>query len=275
MQIDKYPLEEFPATDDFPIGDLTLDPWVQGRLALNQEAVEDYAEAMLGGASFPPCRAFFDGETTWLSRGFHRITAALRIGLKVFAVQVLPGTKWDAMLDSMADNWQNGIYLTRADKRANFLKLMTDPDWACRSSRAIAERVGVSYQTITRWRDELEDQAETVVVHRGDQVYEMTPGRPNGKGQPQRKDDQSLDALDEPVRLEVEQMLRDGDATSVADALEKCDVHTLETRLLDHALKTIEACPCRDGCPSCVGPPSESGRRAKEAARDMLRLILR
>jgi len=50
---------------------------------------------------------------------------------------------------------------------------------------------------------------------------------------------------------------------------------SLETRLLDHVLKTIEACPCRDGCPSCVGPPSESGRRAKEAARDMLRLILR
>ena len=49
---------------------------------------------------------------------------------------------------------------------------------------------------------------------------------------------------------------------------------SLEGRLLEHALATIEACPCAEGCPSCVGPANESGRGAKAAAREMLRRLL-
>jgi DEAD/DEAH box helicase domain-containing protein len=48
----------------------------------------------------------------------------------------------------------------------------------------------------------------------------------------------------------------------------------LETRLLDHALRTLEACPCRDGCPSCVGATNESGKDAKRVAREILRRLL-
>jgi DEAD/DEAH box helicase domain-containing protein len=48
----------------------------------------------------------------------------------------------------------------------------------------------------------------------------------------------------------------------------------LENRLLEHALKTIEVCPCRDGCPSCVGATHESGREAKQVAREILKRLL-
>jgi DEAD/DEAH box helicase domain-containing protein len=48
----------------------------------------------------------------------------------------------------------------------------------------------------------------------------------------------------------------------------------LEGRLLDHALKTLEACPCRDGCPSCVGATNESGKDAKRVAREILIRLL-
>jgi len=48
----------------------------------------------------------------------------------------------------------------------------------------------------------------------------------------------------------------------------------LESRLLDHALKTLEACPCRDGCPSCVGATNESGKDAKQVARAILKGLL-
>jgi DEAD/DEAH box helicase domain-containing protein len=48
----------------------------------------------------------------------------------------------------------------------------------------------------------------------------------------------------------------------------------LEDRLLDHALKTLDACPCRDGCPSCVGATNESGRDAKRVAREILVRLL-
>jgi DEAD/DEAH box helicase domain-containing protein len=49
---------------------------------------------------------------------------------------------------------------------------------------------------------------------------------------------------------------------------------SLEGRLLEHALKTLEACPCRDGCPSCTGATNESGREAKAVARLILQGLL-
>jgi DEAD/DEAH box helicase domain-containing protein len=48
----------------------------------------------------------------------------------------------------------------------------------------------------------------------------------------------------------------------------------LDKTLLDYCLKTIAACPCRDGCPSCVGPTKESGEGAKEVAVALLNRLL-
>jgi DEAD/DEAH box helicase domain-containing protein len=43
--------------------------------------------------------------------------------------------------------------------------------------------------------------------------------------------------------------------------------------LLAQARATLEACPCRSGCPSCVGPVNEVGRRAKPIALAILRRL--
>ena len=43
--------------------------------------------------------------------------------------------------------------------------------------------------------------------------------------------------------------------------------------LLRRGLETLEACACKAGCPSCVGPVNEVGRRAKATARALLRLL--
>jgi len=40
--------------------------------------------------------------------------------------------------------------------------------------------------------------------------------------------------------------------------------------LLHRGLETLEACACRAGCPSCVGPVNEVGRKAKATARALL-----
>jgi DEAD/DEAH box helicase domain-containing protein len=40
--------------------------------------------------------------------------------------------------------------------------------------------------------------------------------------------------------------------------------------LLQRGLETLQACPCRWGCPSCVGPVNEVGRRAKVTAAALL-----
>jgi DEAD/DEAH box helicase domain-containing protein len=43
--------------------------------------------------------------------------------------------------------------------------------------------------------------------------------------------------------------------------------------LLRRGLETLEACACQDGCPSCVGPVNEVGRKAKSTARALLRAL--
>jgi len=48
----------------------------------------------------------------------------------------------------------------------------------------------------------------------------------------------------------------------------------LEKELLKQCLKTIATCPCKEGCPSCVGPVKESGKQAKKVALEILRIII-
>jgi DEAD/DEAH box helicase domain-containing protein len=44
-------------------------------------------------------------------------------------------------------------------------------------------------------------------------------------------------------------------------------------QLLRHGLETLEGCRCAWGCPSCVGPVNEVGRRAKTTALALLRVL--
>ncbi|PYN85910.1 MAG: hypothetical protein DMD89_37885 [Candidatus Rokuibacteriota bacterium] len=45
--------------------------------------------------------------------------------------------------------------------------------------------------------------------------------------------------------------------------------------LFERGRDTLGACPCRFGCPSCVGPVNEVGRRAKATAAALLRELTR
>jgi len=48
-------------------------------------------------------------------------------------------------------------------------------------------------------------------------------------------------------------------------------LYRLHARLLDESRALIAACPCPEGCPSCVGPVGEVGSRGKEVALALLR----
>lgn len=50
-------------------------------------------------------------------------------------------------------------------------------------------------------------------------------------------------------------------------------LYRLHPRLMSESLALIEGCPCREGCPSCVGPAGEVGSRGKEVAVALLRAI--
>lgn len=51
-------------------------------------------------------------------------------------------------------------------------------------------------------------------------------------------------------------------------------LYELEKELLEQCLKTIKACPCQQGCPSCVGPTKESGRQVKQVAEEILKSLI-
>ncbi|MDH7500972.1 MAG: DUF1998 domain-containing protein, partial [candidate division NC10 bacterium] len=51
-------------------------------------------------------------------------------------------------------------------------------------------------------------------------------------------------------------------------------LYQIHEELLRDTLKLIQSCPCRSGCPSCVGAIQEVGRGAKAATLSILRAIL-
>ena len=51
-------------------------------------------------------------------------------------------------------------------------------------------------------------------------------------------------------------------------------VFEMDRTLFAQALALLEACPCRDGCPSCVGPVSQVGEGGKADAIAILKEML-
>jgi DEAD/DEAH box helicase domain-containing protein len=51
-------------------------------------------------------------------------------------------------------------------------------------------------------------------------------------------------------------------------------LYRLHDRLLSESRTLIAACPCADGCPSCVGPVGEVGSRGKQVAMAILEAVL-
>jgi DEAD/DEAH box helicase domain-containing protein len=51
-------------------------------------------------------------------------------------------------------------------------------------------------------------------------------------------------------------------------------LYDLHEQLLGAALVSLKECPCRDGCPSCVGPAAQTGQDARATARLLLERAL-
>jgi len=51
-------------------------------------------------------------------------------------------------------------------------------------------------------------------------------------------------------------------------------LYRLHQRVLEQSLTLIAGCPCRDGCPSCVGPTGRTGSHGKVVAQAILRACL-
>ena len=129
---------------------LRLDGDTQPRVAIDQDTVAEYAEAMDAGKEFPPVEVYHDGAEYWLVDGFHRYHAALKLSRTEIVAIIKTGMKTDAQWASLAMNQGHGLRRSNADKqKALFKALKLKPGMA---DRAIAEHIGVGHVMVSRYR---------------------------------------------------------------------------------------------------------------------------
>lgn len=131
---------------------IRIDGGTQPRTELNQQAVDDYAQAMLDGQQFPPVVVFWDGSDYWLADGFHRYFAAKKAKLGKIVEKVEPGTKRDAILYSLSVNAEHGLRRSNADKRKAVMTMLQDDEWKQWSDGEIARQCRVSQPFVSKER---------------------------------------------------------------------------------------------------------------------------
>ena len=135
-----------------PIADLDLSLVERVRAETSAEAIEDYAAQL---DHLPPIRVALVDDRRVVVGGLHRVRAHERAGRLEIPCIIEPMTWAEAVRAAVADNRTHGLRMTRADKRAAItLLLAEDPDL---SSRAIAELVGCSHNTVEEVRTQVDN----------------------------------------------------------------------------------------------------------------------
>lgn len=165
------------------IRQIRRDGGTQARIGLHEATVIEYTELMRDHLWDFQSRqrpiVLFDGEAFWLADGFHRIEAAQRAGLSDYPVEVLRGSKRDAILRAAGANSQHGLRRTNADKRQAVELLLRDEEWRQWSDRKIADVCAVGNKFVGDVRRDLSVSGtqipETRTVERNGATYQMTP----------------------------------------------------------------------------------------------------
>jgi len=156
------------------LSQLTLDPGLQMRTELNQDVVNEYAQAMLDGDKFPAIVVFNDGDHNYVAEGFTRCAAAKQAGLELINADVHMGTYEDAFDYAFTKaNHGNGQRYKAADKVAAIKKAFTRDRYVNKSDREIARIYKVANSFVSRLRKADGKQPEVIEVKRGDQTYEV------------------------------------------------------------------------------------------------------
>ena len=136
------------------------DPKLQMRTSIDEEGIEEIAEAYRNNEDVPPIDAIYDAELKkyYRTNGNRRCRAARLAGKKSVECVVKNGTYRDAQLAAIRANQEHdksGLRRTSKDKRRAVEHLLNDVDWAKWSDNRIAEFVGVSYSFVGKVRREL------------------------------------------------------------------------------------------------------------------------
>ena len=212
----------------------------------DESTVDQYAEAMLEGAVFPPIIVYSDGENYYLADGFHRVLAAEKLEWREIDAEVRAGGRQDAIWYALAANKIHGLRMSRADVRQAIKRALQE--FLDRSNREIARQIGCGDQLVSEVRAELEKNRVIPAV-------EKTMGA-DGKLRPAKRKAKPASIVG-------------SDATPCETTSEREDIHSSEDvapRSVEHAANdSVEQPP--EEAPKAVGLA-----RAQQAL-DLLRSI--
>jgi hypothetical protein len=182
-----------------PIDAIRVDGGTQSRAGVNQAVVEEYAAAIVAGATFPPVVVFYDGTDYWMADGFHRFHAYRVAKADRIAADVRQGTRRDAILYSVGANETHGLRRTNEDKHRAVLTLLNDAEWAKWSDREIGRACKVDGKTVAKIREtltaEIRSDERTYTTKHGTTATMNTSaiGKTNSE-QPKEEDQETVDA---------------------------------------------------------------------------------
>lgn len=194
------------------------DPRTQPRVCIDQETLEEYAEALKAGCSFPPIIVFRDRQGRyWLADGWHRIGAYLLARRKMIECDVRQGELRDAILFAVGTNQRHGLRRTNADKRRAVRMLLADPEWAAWSNRQIAEQCGVSPGLVDLLRREQANEA-------GAYNRQLSDKRPPLRSLPPREQAAAINAEEDAAIIEYALVECDEHLAAAQTSLEEADL---------------------------------------------------
>ena len=127
------------------IKDIIADTSIDIRQKMDEETIQHYMDVF---ERLPAIVVFDTGEGYLLADGFHRLSAAERLGRTEIEVEVKEGTRSDALELAAYANAITGLKLTSEERRIGVRRLhRIHPDW---TSREIADLMNCSPSTVDR-----------------------------------------------------------------------------------------------------------------------------
>jgi ParB-like chromosome segregation protein Spo0J len=170
---------------------LIIDPRYQMRVAMDQQTVSLYAEAMAIGDKFPALVAYcFDAKpedgavsadnTLYLLDGNHRYKAYLQQGIEEVECEIRWGTPGEARKFAVECNQKNGLQMTYKDRRNAYELLFDEFEKKNVSNGQIAKFLKVTPTTISNWKGDLMAKrglmaAARMVVGGDGKTYKVEP----------------------------------------------------------------------------------------------------
>lgn len=131
------------------IAHLTIDPRLQLRAAMSDDAVKDYADNLF---DLPPIQVIKEEKTLWVWDGFHSVAAHVKNKQKQIRAVIAPGTFMDALEKAAGANASHGLQRSKEDKRKAVMTLLGYELWQERSDRMIADACRVSHGLVSAVR---------------------------------------------------------------------------------------------------------------------------